>query len=149
MAVELSLGTSVRPWSEDGLDEEDMQWVDKQRGGRVSDAILSCPCCMEIVTIDCQKHAQYGGDQCGATSSTTWCTGDCRIIHHIVYRCSPRRLLRSVPVLTTSPTAMLDPHLLSQLISCDGASIRMLNPRFVSLISSYDVAPLIQCSLII
>jgi len=52
-----------RPWSEDGLDEEDMQWVDKQRGGRVSDAILSCPCCMEIVTIDCQVHAQYGRDQ--------------------------------------------------------------------------------------
>ena len=26
-------------------------------GGRQSDAILSCPCCLEIVTIDCQKHA--------------------------------------------------------------------------------------------
>ena len=29
----------------------------ERRGGRQSDAILSCPCCLEIVTIDCQKHA--------------------------------------------------------------------------------------------
>ena len=38
-------------------DDEDEKWVRATRGGRQSDAILSCPCCLEIVTIDCQKHA--------------------------------------------------------------------------------------------
>ena len=38
-------------------DDEDEKWVRATRGGRQSDAILSCPCCLEILTIDCQKHA--------------------------------------------------------------------------------------------
>jgi len=38
-------------------DDEDEKWVREKRGGRQSDAILSCPCCLEILTIDCQKHA--------------------------------------------------------------------------------------------
>jgi len=42
----------------DDLDDLDQKWADKQRGGRQSDAILSCPGCLEIVTIDCQKHAR-------------------------------------------------------------------------------------------
>ena len=43
------------------MDDEDERWVEKQRGGRVSDAILSCPCCLEIVTIDCQRHHRREG----------------------------------------------------------------------------------------
>jgi hypothetical protein len=42
----------------DELDDLDQKWANKQRGGRQSDAILSCPGCLEIVTIDCQKHAR-------------------------------------------------------------------------------------------
>ena len=43
------------------LDDLDEKWVNKQRNNRRSDAILSCPCCLEIVTIDCQKHAAVDG----------------------------------------------------------------------------------------
>ena len=43
------------------MDDEDERWVEKQRGGRVSDAIPSCPCCLEIVTIDCQRHHRREG----------------------------------------------------------------------------------------
>ena len=39
-----------------------------------------------------------------ATSSTTWCTGARHVIHHVVYRCSPRHPPHGVPVLATSST---------------------------------------------
>ena len=35
----------------------------------------------------------------------TWCTGARRVIHRIVYRCSPRHPPHSVPVLAASSTA--------------------------------------------
>ena len=44
---------------EDGADDADQEWASKARGNRVSDAILSCPCCLEIVTIDCQRHVRH------------------------------------------------------------------------------------------
>ena len=55
-------GAGARRFGDDPLfsaeaDDEDEKWVLEKRGGRRSDAILSCPCCLEIVTIDCQKHA--------------------------------------------------------------------------------------------
>jgi len=37
----------------DGADEV---WVTKQRGGRVSDAILNCPGCFTTLCVDCQAH---------------------------------------------------------------------------------------------
>eukprot|EP01023_Acetabularia_acetabulum_P028918 TRINITY_DN2731_c0_g2_i2.p2 TRINITY_DN2731_c0_g2~~TRINITY_DN2731_c0_g2_i2.p2 ORF type:complete len:145 (-),score=22.57 TRINITY_DN2731_c0_g2_i2:211-645(-) len=40
------------------LDEIDERWSNKQRCGRASDAILSCPCCFTTLCIDCQKHAR-------------------------------------------------------------------------------------------
>eukprot|EP00898_Chlorokybus_atmophyticus_P000876 jgi/Chlat1/178/Chrsp1S03250 len=41
------------------LDDKDAAWMYKQRGGRSSDAILSCPCCLETVCLDCQRHELY------------------------------------------------------------------------------------------
>lgn len=40
-------------------DDKDEQWVQQQRQGRQSDAILSCPGCMTTVCIDCQRHEYY------------------------------------------------------------------------------------------
>jgi hypothetical protein len=34
---------------------QDDAWATKQRQGRESDAILSCPCCLETLCLDCQK----------------------------------------------------------------------------------------------
>lgn len=39
-----------------GADEQDQAWISKQRQGRRSDAILSCPGCLATVCIDCQRH---------------------------------------------------------------------------------------------
>ena len=38
------------------LDDQDEVWARKQRQGRKSDAILSCPNCMTTVCLDCQQH---------------------------------------------------------------------------------------------
>lgn len=43
------------------LDDADGRWADRQREGRRSDALLSCPCCLETLCIDCQRHATYKG----------------------------------------------------------------------------------------
>ncbi len=37
-------------------DDKDQAWAEKQRQGRHSDAILSCPGCLTTVCIDCQRH---------------------------------------------------------------------------------------------
>eukprot|EP00798_Chlamydomonas_sp_ICE-L_P024596 gene24596-10215_t len=49
------------PLFDPNMDDEDSVWVDKQRQGRVSDAILSCPSCFTTVSIDCQQHMRYEG----------------------------------------------------------------------------------------
>ena len=41
---------------DNGADEQDQAWVSKQRQGRRSDAILSCPGCLTTVCVDCQRH---------------------------------------------------------------------------------------------
>ena len=38
------------------LDDRDEAWMMRQRGGRKSDAILSCPGCLTTVCLDCQQH---------------------------------------------------------------------------------------------
>lgn len=43
------------------LDDKDAAWVRRQRGGRESDAILSCPGCLTTVCLDCQQHANKEG----------------------------------------------------------------------------------------
>ncbi|PNH01579.1 E2F-associated phosphoprotein [Tetrabaena socialis] len=40
-------------------DEEDAAWVERRRGGRTSDAVLSCPGCFTTLCIDCQRHEQH------------------------------------------------------------------------------------------
>lgn len=40
-------------------DDKDEQWMQQQRQGRQSDAILSCPGCLTTVCIDCQRHEFY------------------------------------------------------------------------------------------
>ncbi len=43
------------------LDTKDEAWVNRQRGGRRSDAILSCPGCLTTICVDCQQHADKEG----------------------------------------------------------------------------------------
>ncbi|XP_042048790.1 E2F-associated phosphoprotein [Salvia splendens] len=41
------------------LDEKNESWAEKQRGGRTSDAVLSCPACFTTLSLDCQRHDKY------------------------------------------------------------------------------------------
>ncbi|BBN18028.1 hypothetical protein MPTK1_7g18940 [Marchantia polymorpha subsp. ruderalis] len=41
------------------LDDEDEEWAIKQRQGRRSDGILSCPACFTTLCMDCQRHEKY------------------------------------------------------------------------------------------
>ncbi|KAG0493715.1 hypothetical protein HPP92_004709 [Vanilla planifolia] len=51
---------SIKPEFYDPLlDEKDEQWVNKQRKGRTSDAVLSCPACFTTLCFDCQRHEIY------------------------------------------------------------------------------------------
>ena len=42
-------------------DDADQAFIDKVRGNRRSDALLSCPGCLTIVCVDCQAHAYKDG----------------------------------------------------------------------------------------
>lgn len=37
------------------LDDNDEVWAQKQRRGRISDAVLSCPACFTTLCLDCQR----------------------------------------------------------------------------------------------
>lgn len=39
------------------LDEKEELWAQKQRGGRASDAVLTCPACFTTLCLDCQRYA--------------------------------------------------------------------------------------------
>ncbi|XP_031102521.1 E2F-associated phosphoprotein [Ipomoea triloba] len=48
---------SIKPeFYDSDLDDKDESWVRKKRGGRTSDAILSCPACFTTLCLDCQRH---------------------------------------------------------------------------------------------
>ncbi|CAH9095409.1 unnamed protein product [Cuscuta epithymum] len=48
---------SVKPeFYDSDLDIKDESWAQKKRGGRTSDATLSCPACFTILCLDCQRH---------------------------------------------------------------------------------------------
>ncbi|KAJ8759300.1 hypothetical protein K2173_006820 [Erythroxylum novogranatense] len=48
---------SVKPeFYDPELDDKDELWVHKQRKGRNSDAVLSCPACFTTLCLDCQRH---------------------------------------------------------------------------------------------
>ncbi|CAI5506038.1 unnamed protein product [Closterium sp. Naga37s-1] len=53
---------SPPPWYDAEMDERDERWMAKarrRRGGRSSDAILSCPACLSSVCFDCQRHERF------------------------------------------------------------------------------------------
>ncbi|XP_020263604.1 E2F-associated phosphoprotein isoform X2 [Asparagus officinalis] len=51
---------SIKPeFYDPNLDEKDELWVHKQRKGRTSDAVLSCPACFTTLCLDCQRHEKY------------------------------------------------------------------------------------------
>ncbi|RAL51630.1 hypothetical protein DM860_010348 [Cuscuta australis] len=48
---------SVKPeFYDSDLDNRDESWAQKKRGGRTSDATLSCPACFTTLCLDCQRH---------------------------------------------------------------------------------------------
>lgn len=57
----LGLDTAPAEFYDPAADERDEKWAAKQRAGRKSDAILSCPGCLTTVCIDCQQHADFEG----------------------------------------------------------------------------------------
>ena len=60
-AATLGLQTGEPEFYDPAADDADERWATKQRHGRKSDAILSCPGCLTTVCIDCQQHADYEG----------------------------------------------------------------------------------------
>ncbi|OAY74663.1 E2F-associated phosphoprotein [Ananas comosus] len=51
---------SVKPeFYDPNIDDIDEKWAHKQRKGRSSDAILSCPACFTTLCLDCQRHEKY------------------------------------------------------------------------------------------
>lgn len=38
------------------LDEKEELWAQTQRGGRTSDAVLTCPACFTTLCLDCQRY---------------------------------------------------------------------------------------------
>ncbi|MCO5558233.1 hypothetical protein L7F22_011812 [Adiantum nelumboides] len=38
------------------MDDRDQAWAERQRKGRKSDALLSCPACFTTLCVDCQRH---------------------------------------------------------------------------------------------
>eukprot|EP00884_Botryococcus_braunii_P013611 jgi/Botrbrau1/22250/Bobra.0138s0012.1 len=57
-SVAEDLDTGVPEFYDPDIDDQDAEWIAKQRQGRKSDAILSCPCCLTTLCIDCQQHAE-------------------------------------------------------------------------------------------
>ncbi|KAI3889716.1 hypothetical protein MKX03_007738 [Papaver bracteatum] len=41
------------------LDNKDELWVQKERKGRDSDAVLTCPACFTTLCLECQRHEKY------------------------------------------------------------------------------------------
>lgn len=48
---------SVKPdFYDSNLDDRDEVWVHKRRKDVTTDAVLSCPACLNMVCIDCQRY---------------------------------------------------------------------------------------------
>ncbi|CAM6106473.1 unnamed protein product [Calypogeia fissa] len=56
---ELLKARSQVEYFDEKLDDKDEAWATKQRQGRKSDAVLSCPACFTTLCIDCQRHEKY------------------------------------------------------------------------------------------
>ena len=44
---------------DESMDDRDELWVERQRAGGESDAVLSCPCCLITLCLLCQQHERY------------------------------------------------------------------------------------------
>jgi hypothetical protein len=44
---------------DEALDDKDELWVEKQRAGGETDAVLSCPLCFTTLSLLCQQHERY------------------------------------------------------------------------------------------
>eukprot|EP00873_Tetraselmis_striata_P045821 jgi/Tetstr1/466085/TSEL_010670.t1 len=61
-AQRLASAAEQEEWMLDpDADERDAVWADAARGGRPSDAILSCPACLTTLCLECQQHELYEG----------------------------------------------------------------------------------------
>lgn len=48
---------SIKPeFYDSNIDDKDELWVHKQRKGRSTDALLSCPACFTTLCLDCQRY---------------------------------------------------------------------------------------------
>ncbi|KAL3679259.1 hypothetical protein R1sor_022215 [Riccia sorocarpa] len=70
------------------LDDQDEAWAIKQRQGRKSDAILSCPACFTTLCIDCQRHEQY------VHQYRAMFVRNCRVVHDEILRLPAERLTK-------------------------------------------------------
>jgi len=51
---------SIEPdFYDPAIDDVDERWAHKQRKGRTSDAVLSCPACFTTLCLDSQRHEKY------------------------------------------------------------------------------------------
>jgi len=61
---EMMDGQGEDPLYSEQSDDKDQKWVEKNLtkylgDGRQSDAVLNCPCCFALLTMDCQRHDIY------------------------------------------------------------------------------------------
>ena len=56
MSSDDEIDYSVEPeFYDPDLDDVDERWINRQRKGRTSDAVLSCPACFTTLCLDCQR----------------------------------------------------------------------------------------------
>eukprot|EP00245_Coleochaete_scutata_P011574 TRINITY_DN4316_c0_g1_i7.p1 TRINITY_DN4316_c0_g1~~TRINITY_DN4316_c0_g1_i7.p1 ORF type:complete len:184 (-),score=27.37 TRINITY_DN4316_c0_g1_i7:98-571(-) len=75
-------------WYDPDVDDKDEAWVEKQRRGHESDAILSCPACLTTLCLDCQRHEKY------TTQYRAMFVQSCRISEDQILRQQPRQKKR-------------------------------------------------------
>ena len=95
---DLQLEQQHAEYYDSDADDKDQEWVQKQRQGRRSDAILSCPGCLTTVCIDCQRHEFY------TTQYRAMFTMNCRsaLLSALLFR---RQLLAFLPTCAMTDTA--------------------------------------------
>lgn len=80
---------------------QDEAFVSRQRGGRESDAILSCPCCLETLTLDCQRCAERRRRRPSPSLPAAFSSSD--VTYHHQERVQSRRLSLPAALRWLSP----------------------------------------------
>jgi hypothetical protein len=57
--VDPAVQPSLAPFYDPVDDDQNEEWALKQRQGRKSDAVLTCPACLTTLCIDCQRCCTY------------------------------------------------------------------------------------------